>query len=195
MPWTMPVSKGWMSLVRPVGMILPGAVATTSTLPSDAHASATQKRAIMVAPIARPIGDGGVSAISSAAGRNASSYSPRRAGGFGNGTIVVLTDAMDACLEEVELCIAAIRADQLVMCTVLDDAASLDGDDAIGFADRRETVGDHEYRPVGCDPLHVLLDGPLAFVVECTRRLVEDQDARIGNECARDRDTLALPAG
>src|SRR5258708_37718289 len=130
-----------MSLVRPVGMILPGAVATTSTLPSDAHASAAQKRAIMVAPIARPIGDGGVSAISSAAGRNASSYSPRRAGGFGNRTIVVLTDAMDACLEEVELCIAAIRPDQLVMCTGLSDAASLDCGDAIGLGGRRAARG------------------------------------------------------
>src|SRR5260370_10665491 len=123
-----------MSLVRPVGMILPGAVATTSTLPSDAHASATQKRAIMVAPIARPIGDGGVSAISSAAGRNASSYSPRRAGGFGNGPIVVLMDAMDACLEEAELCIAAIRAHQLIMCALLNDGRSPGGDDAISFA-------------------------------------------------------------
>src|SRR5260221_12224355 len=80
------------------------------------------------------------------------------------------------------------------MCTVLDDAASLDGDDAIGLADRRETVGDHEYRPAGCDPLHVLLDGPLAFVVEGTRRLVEDQDARIGDECTGNRDSLALAA-
>src|SRR5258708_35502704 len=119
-----------MSLVRPVGMILPGAVATTSTLPSDAHASAAQKRAIMVAPIARPIGDGGVSAISSAAGRNASSYSPRRAGGFGDATILLLTDALDACLEEVELCIAAIRADQLVMRTFLAHSAPPDGDGA-----------------------------------------------------------------
>jgi hypothetical protein len=54
-------------------MILPVAVATMSTLPKVAHASATQKMAMMVAPMARPTGEGGVSAISIAAGRKASS--------------------------------------------------------------------------------------------------------------------------
>ena len=46
---TTPVSNGWISLVRPLGTILPGAVATMSTLPSDAQTSATQKTAMMVA--------------------------------------------------------------------------------------------------------------------------------------------------
>jgi hypothetical protein len=54
-------------------MIFPVAVATMSTLPNIAHVSATQKMAMIVAPTARPTGDGGVSAISSAAGRKASS--------------------------------------------------------------------------------------------------------------------------
>ena len=48
-------------------------------------------------------------------------------------------------------------------------------------------------RPLG-DPLHVLLDDPLALVVERARRLVEDQDARIGNERAGNGDALALTA-
>jgi hypothetical protein len=42
-------------------------MATMSTLPKVAHARATQKMAMMVAPTVRPTGDGGVSAISSAA--------------------------------------------------------------------------------------------------------------------------------
>src|SRR6478735_7408360 len=192
---TTPVSNGWISLVRPPGTILPVAVATISTRPNDAHTSATQKTAMILAAIARPTGDGGDSVISSAAGRNAISCSRRRAGGFGNGTIFVLADAMDACLEEVELRIAAVRADQLVMRAVLDNAASLDGDDAIGLADRRETVGDDEDGPAGGNSFHVLLDGALAFVIQGAGRLVEDEDARIGNERASDRDTLALPAG
>ena len=66
-------SSGWISLVLPLGTILPLAVTTMSTLPNVAQASATQKMAMMVAPTARPTGDGGVSAISSAAGRKASS--------------------------------------------------------------------------------------------------------------------------
>ncbi len=40
---------------------------------------------------------------------------------------------------------------------------------------------------------HVVLDYPLAFIVQRTRRLVEDQDARIGDQRARYRDTLTLP--
>ena len=74
---TTPVSNGWMILVRPLGTILPGAEATMSIVPDQAQASAAQNSTMMVAPIARPIGDGGVSTISSAAGRKASS-SPRR---------------------------------------------------------------------------------------------------------------------
>jgi len=73
-------------------MILPGAVATISTVPNDAQASATQNRAITVAPIARPIGEGGVSTISSAAGRKASSCSVRRTiSFFGNGIIFLVS--------------------------------------------------------------------------------------------------------
>jgi len=72
-------------LVRPLGRIFPVADATMSMVPHQAHISATQNSRMMVAPIARPVGDGGVSTISSAAGRNASS-SPRRSGGRRNGT-------------------------------------------------------------------------------------------------------------
>ena len=43
---TTPVSKGWMILVRPLGMILPGATATISTLPRQAQASASEKTAM-----------------------------------------------------------------------------------------------------------------------------------------------------
>ena len=40
---TTPVSNGWMVLVRPLGMSLPGATATISTVPRHAQASATPK--------------------------------------------------------------------------------------------------------------------------------------------------------
>ncbi len=67
---TMPVSSGWMVLVRPVGTILPEAVAMMSTWPKIAQTTAIAKNRMMVAPMARPTGDAGVSRISSAAGRN-----------------------------------------------------------------------------------------------------------------------------
>src|SRR5262245_32122851 len=54
-------------------MIRPEAVATISTLPKHAQTRATQNNAMTVPLIAPAIGGGGVSTISSAAGRKASS--------------------------------------------------------------------------------------------------------------------------
>ena len=67
-----------------------------SILPNAAQASARQNRAMIVTPIARPVGEGGVSTISSAAGRKAISSRSRRAADFGNGT--TLADFVDSDL-------------------------------------------------------------------------------------------------
>ena len=45
------------------------------------------------------------------------------------------------------------------------------------------------------DLAHVLLDDALALVVERARGLIEDQDARVGHQGARNGDPLALPPG
>src|SRR6516164_9569091 len=108
-----------MTLVWPVGMILPVAEATMSTWPKNAHTSARQNRATMLNTIVRPIGDGGVSTISSAAGRNASSCLSRpllvREEGSAFRTLaaapcdVRLADCMDARLEPMERRVAPAR--------------------------------------------------------------------------------------
>jgi hypothetical protein len=57
-------------------------------VPKDAQASAKQNKAITVIPMARPMGEGGLSTISSAAGKKASSCSlRRRISFFGKGMI------------------------------------------------------------------------------------------------------------
>ena len=61
-------------------------------------------------------------------------------------------------------------------------------------AHRREPVGDDDHRASAHDRAHVLLDDPLALVVERRGRLVEDQNARIGGQRAGDGDALALAA-
>src|SRR5262245_52183543 len=141
---TTPVSNGWITLVRPLGMILPCAAAMMSTSPSDAQARARPNSAMMVRPIARPIGDGGVSTISNAAGRNATSSRSRRLRALGNG-MMALADFMEASLQAVERGVAPAGPDQLVMRAVLDQAAALDGDDAVAAAYRREAVSDDEH--------------------------------------------------
>src|SRR5262249_13420803 len=135
---TTPVSNGWMTLVRPLGTIFPLADATMSIVPHQAHTSAAQNSRMMVVAIARPIGDGGVSTISSAAGRKASS-SPRPARARRNGVprrvglpgVAGPADFMNSRLQAMQRCIAAAGLDQRVMGAVLDQATALERDDAV----------------------------------------------------------------
>src|SRR5262249_36181667 len=191
-PWmarTTPVSKGWITLVRPLGIIFPGAEAMMSTLPRDAQAKARQNSTTMVKPIARPSGDGGVSTISSAAGKNASSSLSRRLALRGSVTTFLaelLADFMDSGLQAVERGIAAACIDQIFMGTILGDAARIDSDDPVGTPNGREPMGDNKDSAALGDLLHVLLDDALALVIERARCLVKDQDPGIGDESAGD---------
>src|SRR5271155_5446140 len=191
---TTPISKGCTILVRPLGTILPGAEAIRSTLPKLAQASAKQKAAIRVKEIARPIGEGGVSTISSAAGRKASPSPGRSRCEPGRVARALPDDFMNPRLQAVERGVAAAGAEQLVMGPVLDEPAALHGDDAVAAAHRRQAMGDDDDGAVLGDVRHVLLDDPLALVVERARRLVEDQDSRVHDQGAGDRDALALAA-
>src|SRR5262249_45561373 len=149
-----------------------------STVPMLDHTSATRNTAAMDAETARPVGEGGVSTISSAAGRNASSSRLRV--GLCNEALIRLAHVMDARLHARQGRLWTAAPDQLLVRPVLDEAAALDGDDAVGRAHRRQAVGDDQHRPAGGDLPHVLLDHALALIVERTGRLVEDEDAGIG---------------
>src|SRR5436190_21025727 len=116
MECTTPVSKGWITLLRLLGTIFPLAEATMSIVPHQAQMSAAQNNMMSEAPIARPIGDGGVSTISNAAARNASSWARlpvSRVEGTGvelrNG--LSLSDFMEPCLQAMQRCIAAACPD------------------------------------------------------------------------------------
>src|SRR5215467_6798459 len=98
---TTPVSNGWIIFVRPLGTIRPVAVVTMSTLPRDAHVSARQKSAMIVPPIAPANGGGGVSTISRAAGKKASSCADRDRR-FGTDGASASANFMDARLHAIE---------------------------------------------------------------------------------------------
>src|ERR1700733_1311409 len=117
--------------------------------------SPRQNSATMVAPIARPIGDGGVSTISSAAGRNASSSFSRVSRVTGNemtffaffampfaASMAALADFMDTTLHSVEHGIAPTHTDEIIMRPVFDKTAVVERQDAVGEADRRQPVCD-----------------------------------------------------
>src|SRR5258708_17828233 len=76
-----------------------------------------------------------------------------------------------------------------------DDAAVVHDDDAVGRLNGRQAVRDDKRRAT----LHEALEGELhrllAFRVERAGGLVEEENGAIGEDRARDRDALALPAG
>ena len=62
----------------------------------------------------------------------------------------------------------------------------------VGVADRREAVGDDERGAAVEQAAQRALDAALGADVDRARRLVEDQDARVGEQRARERDELPL---
>src|SRR6266404_3658581 len=106
---TIPISKGWTTLVPSDGIILPGADATMSICPRAVHANAKQNIAMIVMATALPAGEAGVSTISSAAGRNAVSSALARTLAFGN-EMILLADFMDTCLKSIEHGVTATGA-------------------------------------------------------------------------------------
>src|SRR5688500_9636163 len=75
------------------------------------------------------------------------------------------------------------------------DAALGDHQMAVAALKRRRTVSDEEGGPAGREPIDRLEDARLGLDVDRAGRLVEDQDRRVAQECARDRDALALASG
>ena len=80
------------------------------------------------------------------------------------------------------------------MAAHLDDAAALEDDDRVGPPHGRQPVRDHERGAIEEQRRQRVLDQPLRFGVERRRGLVQDQDRRVLEQRAGDRQALALPA-
>src|ERR1700730_7513516 len=99
-----------------------------STWPSVAQAIAAAKNAMIVAAMARPAGEAGVSRISSAAGKSSSSTLR----GLGPRNATTLSDlgsdsVMHSRLQTVKRRVAATRVDQIVVAAVFYQATPVDG--------------------------------------------------------------------
>ena len=83
---------------------------------------------------------------------------------------------------------------QLRVGSVGDDLPAVKQHDPVGEADRRQTMGDDQR----CAALHQhpqpLVDRLLDLDVDSARGVVENQDRRVDEQRARDRNSLALPA-
>src|SRR6202035_4769600 len=76
----------------------------------------------------------------------------------------------------------------------VDQPALLQHRDLVAVGERREAVGHDHHRAAPRDPQQVGVDQSLAFRVKRACCLVENQDARIGDQRARDGEALLLPA-
>ena len=92
----------------------------------------------------------------------------------------------------VHLGVAPAPGDELVVRAELDDPAVVDDRDAIGAHRGRQPVGDDDRGAALEQRVEAGLDLRLRLEVEVRRRLVEHEDARSGEEGARQRDQLAL---
>ena len=78
------------------------------------------------------------------------------------------------------------------MGALLDEAAAVEDEDAVGVADRREAVCDDERRAARGQRPQGMQQQRLGAGVDRARRLVEDQDRRVGDVRTDEADDLAL---
>src|SRR5690349_1041231 len=95
----------------------------------------------------------------------------------------------------VEPRVDAAVCEELVVGAALDDRAVLYREDDIGVSDRREAVRDGDRGSALDQGLERLLDDALTFGVQRRGGLVEDEDRRVFEDHARDREPLALSTG
>ena len=89
---------------------------------------------------------------------------------------------------------ARLMRSQFGVRTLLNDLTTIKHDDTVGMSYSRQSVRDDNYRTPLANRLHIVLNDTFRFVIECTRRLIENQNARISNQCTCDRYALTLSA-
>lgn len=82
---------------------------------------------------------------------------------------------------------------KLVMRSHLDNPTICHADNPVAVSNGGKTMGDDDHGSSLDDVAHVFLDDALAFIVEGTRRLVEDEERRVGGERPCDGYALPLP--
>src|SRR5258708_26795793 len=81
---------------------------------------------------------------------------------------------------------------EIHMCALLDDLPALEHNNVIGSFDGRETVRDNQSSTTSEETIKSLLHQLFGKGIDVRRRFVEDQDTRVGQESASERDQLAL---
>src|SRR5258708_1273679 len=100
-----------------------------------------------------------------------------------------------AVLLVVEIAISSGERVKRRVRAALDDSSAFDDQNLIGAPNRGKAMGDDESRAPAHQLREAFLDQHFGFGIEARSRFVQNQDARIRQNRAPDRYTLALPAG
>ena len=92
-------------------------------------------------------------------------------------------------------CVVSVQPQQLAMRPLLDDLALINNKDTIRQTHGGQAMGDDKHRTTLTNVRKIFLNNTLGLIVEGARRLIKDQDTRIGDQRTRNGDTLTLAAG
>src|SRR5215510_11720272 len=98
-------------------------------------------------------------------------------------------------LAGIEIVIAAAEIVKRLVCAAFDDASGFDHKNLLGATNRGEPMRDNERGAATHQVAQALLNERFRLRVEAGSRFIENQDARIGKDRARDGDALLLSAG
>src|SRR5439155_23432943 len=101
---------------------------------------------------------------------------------------------LEPVLFVIELTVSPALVEQFLVRASLNDFTLLEHQNLVGAAYRRQPVRDDERRPPLPRRAQSVLNEHLAFAVQARRRFVENQDARVRQNRARDGDALPLAA-
>ena len=78
------------------------------------------------------------------------------------------------------------------MSPVLDDASVIEYDDVVRMGQRGQAVGDDQSGAPAMATAQGIEDGGLRFRIDGAQRIIEQQDGRVLQQCAGQRDPLPL---
>ena len=108
------------------------------------------------------------------------------------GTIPIVAKAATSLqhLPGGELLKSAILGHEFIIGSGFDNFSFFQHQEAVGFSDSAQALGDHDARDVHL--FEIIRDDRLGEIIEGTGGLIEDQNRRPVDQCARDDDALQL---
>lgn len=91
--------------------------------------------------------------------------------------------------------VCALAGQQLIMGSDFDDGTVVHHDNTVSGFDGRQSVSNDQGRTPGHECVESILHLRLGAAVQGTRRLIQQQDARVSNQGPGNSEPLPLPTG